>query len=52
MMRLLWAVLFWVFLALFLVDMVNPSYTNAENSCLLAILFRYCWCTEYNESAD
>jgi hypothetical protein len=52
MMRLLWAIAFWVFLALFFVDMTSPSYTNAENSALLCLLFRYCWVTEYNPVDD
>lgn len=46
MMRVVWAILFWVFLAAFLVDVVSPSYTNAENSALLAFLFRFCHVTE------
>lgn len=36
----LYQVLFWVFVGLFAVDIVAPTYTNAENFALMAFLFR------------
>ena len=34
------------FTGLFLVDMVSPTYTNAENFALMAFLMRLAWVTE------
>lgn len=45
-LKLVFTIFFWVFLAMFLIDVVQPSYTNAENMLLLCFLARYVVVTE------
>lgn len=39
-MEKLYQVAFWVFVALFAIDIIAPTYTNAENFALMAILMK------------
>ena len=46
MMTRLFTVCFWLFTLLFCVDIISPTYTNAENFVLMACLCRICIATE------
>lgn len=37
-MKRFFGIAFWVCFGLFVVDVINPSYTNAENMALMAFL--------------
>lgn len=40
-MRLFFGIMFYTCASLFVIDVFCPSYTNAENMALMAILARY-----------
>ena len=48
----LYQVLFWVFVGLFAVDIVAPTYTNCENFALMALLMKIASLTQPTHACD